>query len=125
MRKSLNCLLLRENGGGSVLCLLYLCLVMLMVSGIYTSMQRYKEVNDLSEDLLRGHYIYLEALYYARIEFYDETYWDLDDFGEDYSINVDFDILRSLVSIKTSYKGIKKEEEFFFDRECHCLYEGE
>ncbi|MBE6114610.1 MAG: hypothetical protein E7191_05970 [Erysipelotrichaceae bacterium] len=122
MRKHLDCLLRKESGGGSVLCLLYLCLVILMGSGIYTSMQRYKEIYSLTHEYLKGHYVYLEALYYARVEIYDETYWDLEEVGEDYSVSVDFDILRSSVEIKTSYKGITREERFQYDRECHCLY---
>lgn len=118
--------LLKENGGGSsVVCLLYLCMISILCALLYTKMQAVKEIEIANSTMWKGHFLWLEAIYYARNEINDETLWDWHESGEDYQIDVEFDRMKKQVIITAWYRGIRKVKKYFYDFDCHCIFETE
>ena len=114
--------LLRKSGGsGSVVGLLYLLMVSLFSYTVFARSYLIKEIHSMSSEQWKGHFLWLEAMYYARNEIYDETCWDLEEIRDEYEVLVDFNKSMKEVSVRVLYDDIVREENFFYDFDCHCL----
>lgn len=115
--------MLRKSGGsGSVVGFLYLLMVSLFSYLVLVKSSLVYDIQVLSSEQWKGHFIWLEAIYYARNEIYDETFWNLNEEGEEYSISVKFDKSDKSVLVYTKYKDVIREELFYYSLDCHCLF---
>lgn len=116
----------RKNGGGSsIICLLYLCMISLLCSVVYTNGKTKAVISELTDTYRKGHFLWLEALYYARNEINDESFWKWEESGENYSVNVSFDKKNKQVRIMTSYEDLIHDKIFSYDLDCRCIFEVE
>ena len=123
MERSLIYRLLRKSGGsGSVVGFLYLLIISLFSYLMLVKSYLIYDIQMFYNEQLNGHFIWLEALYYARNEIYDETFWDLNEETDDYVVLVKLDKNEKSVAVYTKYNEVVRESLFYYNLECHCLF---
>lgn len=115
--------MLRKSGGsGSVVGFLYLLIISLFSYLVLVKSSLVHDIQVLSNEQWKGHFIWLEALYYARNEIYDETFWDLKEESDNYIVSVIFDKSNKSVTVYTKYNDVVRESLYYYDLDCHCLF---